>query len=77
MARRANTHPTRPLNRISSTFVSDDRDILTLQFWHLSSDPLVDPIPELRRQADERFGQQKEYGQMLVGDQVQRQVKHV
>ncbi|KAK1923409.1 hypothetical protein DB88DRAFT_505325 [Papiliotrema laurentii] len=59
MERRKVSHPDRPLNRISSTF-----------FWHLSPDHLLEPDPVLRQVAEKRFGPQKEYGQMLVGDQV-------
>jgi hypothetical protein len=76
MERRKVSHPDRPLNRISSTFVSGRRarGVLTYlvdtQFWHLSPDHLLEPDPVLRQVAEKRFGPQKEYGQMLVGDQV-------
>ncbi|WWD20446.1 hypothetical protein CI109_104922 [Kwoniella shandongensis] len=55
--------PDRPSIRISSTF-----------FWHLTPDFLLSPIPTLRRQAETRFGPQEEYGEMLVGDQVRREL---
>jgi hypothetical protein len=44
------------------------------QFWHLSPDYLLSPIPPLRKQAESRFGPQKDYGELLVGDQVKRYV---
>lgn len=43
-----------------------------LQFWHLSPDYELSPIPSLRREAEKRFGKQEDYGTMLVGDQVRR-----
>jgi len=33
---------------------------------------MLEPEPSLQKQAEDRFGPQKEYGSMLVGDQVQR-----
>ena len=63
MSRRRSEHPDRPSNRISSTF-----------FWHLSSDHLLEPDLALSKMAEDRFGHQKEYGSMLVGEQVQRSV---
>ncbi|KAK8849815.1 hypothetical protein IAR55_005151 [Kwoniella newhampshirensis] len=55
--------PDRPLIRISSTF-----------FWHLTPDVLLKPIPSLRKEAETRFGPQEEYGEMLVGHQVRREL---
>lgn len=42
------------------------------QFWHLSPDFHLAPLPLLQNTADNRFGQQKDYGEMLVGDQVRK-----
>ncbi|WWC92628.1 uncharacterized protein L201_007587 [Kwoniella dendrophila CBS 6074] len=55
--------PDRPLIRISSTF-----------FWHLTPDFKLSPIPSLKEEAVKRFGEQEEYGEMLVGDQVRREL---
>ena len=65
--------PDRPLVRISSTF-----------FWHLSSDFDLKPVPELVEKARElraeRFnlgrdeGEEVQYPEMKVGEQVQRYV---
>ncbi|KAK4689858.1 hypothetical protein P7C73_g231, partial [Tremellales sp. Uapishka_1] len=63
MQRRRSEHPDRPLIRISSTF-----------FWHLTPDHHLSSLPKLRREAIERFGPQAEYGEMLVGDQVRREL---
>ncbi|EIW71350.1 hypothetical protein TREMEDRAFT_67719 [Tremella mesenterica DSM 1558] len=63
MERRKREFPDRPLNRISSTF-----------FWHLSPDHLLQPDPILSKMAEDRFGPQKAYGAMLVGEQVQREL---
>ncbi|TXT13007.1 hypothetical protein VHUM_01408 [Vanrija humicola] len=63
IARRKQTHPDRPLTRISSTF-----------FWHLTPDFPLAPMPELRKRAEDRFGPQKQYGEMLVGDQVRQEL---
>lgn len=46
--------------------------LLIGQFWHLSPDHLLVPVPALQEEAEKRFGQQKEYGEMLVGDQVRK-----
>lgn len=35
---------------------------------------MLSPIPQLREQAESRFGPQKDYGDLLVGDQVKRYV---
>lgn len=59
--RRKAQHPERPLIRISSTF-----------FWHLTPDYHLEAFPELRKRAEDRFGPQKSYGEMLVGDQVRQ-----
>ncbi|ORX37546.1 hypothetical protein BD324DRAFT_622325 [Kockovaella imperatae] len=59
MNRRKTAFPQRPLIRISSTF-----------FWHLSPDHLLVPIPGLQACAEAQFGPQKDYGEMLVGNQV-------
>ncbi|KAI0378502.1 Clavaminate synthase-like protein [Hypomontagnella monticulosa] len=76
IAARKDTHPERPLVRISSTF-----------FWHLSSDYDLAPIPTLAEQAravraanfdlgrDE--GEEVEYEPMKVGQQVQNELKHI
>ncbi|WRT69871.1 uncharacterized protein IL334_006862 [Kwoniella shivajii] len=61
--RRKVEFPDRPLIRISSTF-----------FWHLTPDYRLVPIPTLRKEAENRFGRQEEYGEMLVGDQVRREL---
>ncbi|ORY34577.1 hypothetical protein BCR39DRAFT_116062 [Naematelia encephala] len=63
MQRRQSSHPDRPQIRISSTF-----------FWHLSADQLLRPDPGLSKLAEDRFGVQNDYGQMLVGDQVRREL---
>ncbi|OCF34389.1 hypothetical protein I316_03903 [Kwoniella heveanensis BCC8398] len=63
IARRRVEHPGRPLIRISSTF-----------FWHLTPDFQLSAIPELGKEAESRFGPQEEYGEMLVGDQVRREL---
>ncbi|OWZ67670.1 hypothetical protein AYX14_01473 [Cryptococcus neoformans] len=60
---RKSEFPGRPSIRISSTF-----------FWHLSPDYELSPIPSLRREAEKRFGKQEDYGTMLVGDQVRREL---
>jgi len=72
--RRKTENPDRPLIRISSTFVSSllASDILIQQFWHLTPDHHLAAIPELQQAAVERFGEQQDYGDMLVGDQVRR-----
>jgi hypothetical protein len=79
MDRLKSAHPDRPQNRISSTFVSDivfgpsgTMGTSDTQFWHLSPDHLLVPETSLRHRAEERFGPQKKYGSMLVGDQVQQ-----
>lgn len=59
--RRKTQHPERPSIRISSTF-----------FWHLTPDYDLASLPELRKRAEDRFGPQKSYGEMLVGDQVRQ-----
>jgi len=58
----------RPLIRISSTF-----------FWHLSSDYELTPIEGLKSAAElgERDEEPKVYGRILVGDQVQNELKHI
>ncbi|KAL7419225.1 hypothetical protein Q5752_006062 [Cryptotrichosporon argae] len=61
--RRKASHPDRPLIRISSTF-----------FWHLSPDYHLAADPGLRARAEARFGEQREYGAMPVGEQVQREL---
>ena len=70
--RRKQTHPGRPLIRISSTF-----------FYHLSSDYDLAPIPELATQAKALNAEQvntgvvteeTEYVPMKVGQQVQKSV---
>ncbi|WVF68338.1 hypothetical protein IAT40_003103 [Kwoniella sp. CBS 6097] len=61
--RRTVEHPERPLIRISSTF-----------FWHLTPDFQLSAMPELKKEAERRFGPQDEYGDMLVGDQVRREL---
>ncbi|WVQ95889.1 hypothetical protein IAU59_002988 [Kwoniella sp. CBS 9459] len=61
--RRKVEHPERPLIRISSTF-----------FWHLTPDFQLTAIPELKEEAEKRFGPQEDYGTMLVGDQVRREL---
>lgn len=74
--RRKKEFPDRPLIRISSTL-----------FWHLSSDELLAPIPELLSRAkalreeylkagmdDEK---EPEYPPMKVGAQVQRELSHI
>ncbi|KAM7187539.1 hypothetical protein V8F33_011186 [Rhypophila sp. PSN 637] len=68
--------PDRPLVRISSTF-----------FWHLSSDYDLVPIPQVAEQAKalraEQFNlgkdesEEVEYPPMKVGEQVQRELKHI
>ncbi|WWC73863.1 uncharacterized protein I206_107835 [Kwoniella pini CBS 10737] len=63
IAKRKVEFPERPLIRISSTF-----------FWHLSHDFRLTPIPDLKNEAESRFGQQEDYGEMLVGDQVRREL---
>lgn len=63
MERRRKDFPDRPLIRISSTF-----------FWHLSPDYPLSAIPALQKEAEHRFGPQKDYGEMLVGDQVRREL---
>lgn len=74
--RRKSEFPDRPLIRISSTL-----------FWHLNSDFDIAPIPRLAEQArklrtvqselgrDE--GQESEYPAMMVGQQVQEELKHI
>ncbi len=42
------------------------------QFWHLSPDHRLVAMPLLRKSAEDRFGQPKDYGEMLVGEQVRR-----
>ena len=42
------------------------------QFWHLSSDYTLKPDSGLEKIAEDRFGTQKAYGSMKVGEQVQR-----
>lgn len=69
--KRKQEFPDRPLVRISSTF-----------FWHLSSDFDLKPVPELAEKARElraeRFnlgrdeGEEVQYPEMKVGEQVQR-----
>lgn len=69
--KRKEEFPDRPLVRISSTF-----------FWHLSSDFDLKPVPELVEKARElraeRFnlgrdeGEEVQYPEMKVGEQVQR-----
>ncbi|WVR07890.1 hypothetical protein IAU60_004933 [Kwoniella sp. DSM 27419] len=61
--RRKVEFPDRPLIRISSTF-----------FWHLTPDFNLEAIPQLKAEAEKRFGPQDEYGQMMVGDQVRREL---
>ncbi|WWC66056.1 uncharacterized protein I303_108678 [Kwoniella dejecticola CBS 10117] len=56
-------YPSRPLIRISSTF-----------FWHLTPDFMLSAIPSLKQEAERRFGQHEEYGEMVVGDQVRREL---
>jgi len=59
--------PTRPLIRISSTF-----------FWHLSSDFELAPIKNLQSVAVvEPDEEPTEYPPMLVGQQVQNELKHI
>lgn len=43
-----------------------------MQFWHLSPDHLLKPVPKLQGAAEQRFGPQKDYGEMYTGDQVRR-----
>jgi len=61
--RRRGLYPGRPLIRVSSTF-----------FWHLSPDYLLSPYPQLAAEAHKRFGGQRVYGEMFVGDQVRREL---
>ncbi|WVQ75753.1 hypothetical protein IAR50_005384 [Cryptococcus sp. DSM 104548] len=63
LVRRQAEFPDRPSIRVSSTF-----------FWHLSPDFKLSPIPSLRSEAEKRFGEQEDYGEMLVGDQVRREL---
>ncbi|OCF78064.1 hypothetical protein I204_02070 [Kwoniella mangroviensis CBS 8886] len=63
IARRKVEFPQRPLMRISSTF-----------FWHLTPDFNLSPITTLKDEAAKRFGKQEDYGKMLVGDQVRREL---
>ncbi|GFZ49871.1 hypothetical protein JCM24511_07274 [Saitozyma sp. JCM 24511] len=63
MERRKREYPDRPQIRISSTF-----------FWHLSPDHLLFPEKQLQEEAERRFGPQKTYGEMPVGDQVRREL---
>ncbi|CAK9783307.1 unnamed protein product [Cutaneotrichosporon oleaginosum] len=63
LERRKASHPDRPRIRISSTF-----------FWHLTPDFHLEPMPELKARAEKRFGSQKDYGAMLVGDQVRQEL---
>ena len=46
----------------------------THQFWHLSPDHMLSAEPKLKAQAEERFGEQRDYGEMHTGDQVRRYV---
>lgn len=74
--RRKQSHPDRPLIRISSTFVSFFKSIAQAdnQFWHLTPDLPLAPMPELRKRAEDRFGPQKDYGEAYVGEQVKAEL---
>ncbi|WVQ84834.1 hypothetical protein IAT38_006991 [Cryptococcus sp. DSM 104549] len=63
LKKRREEFPDRPSIRISSTF-----------FWHLTPDFMLKPIPALEQEAEKRYGKQEEYGEMLVGDQVRREL---
>ena len=43
-----------------------------MQFFHLSPDHLLKPDEALLAEATERFGPQKEYGELAVGDQIKQ-----
>ncbi|KAG1754898.1 Clavaminate synthase-like protein [Suillus paluster] len=69
--RRKESHPDRPLIRISSTF-----------FWHLSSDYDLVALPELSERANafnsnQTAYQHTVYEPMKVGQQVQNELKHI
>ncbi|KAK7465392.1 hypothetical protein VKT23_005370 [Stygiomarasmius scandens] len=74
--KRKSETPDRPLIRISSTF-----------FWHLSSDYQLTPIPSLQKRANAiraemlNIGkyviEDPDYASMKVGEQVQRELKHI
>jgi isopenicillin N synthase-like dioxygenase len=63
--KRKQSHPDRPLIRISSTF-----------FWHLSSDFDLAPMADLAKRAPQEVGTTT-YEPMKVGAQVQQELKHI
>lgn len=54
--------------------LAPDDPTTPMQFYHLNSQHTLQPVPALVDAATERFGPQKQYGRMKVGDQVRRWV---
>lgn len=65
MERRKSSHPDRPQIRISSTF-----------FFHMGSDVVLEPLPELIKtlSTDEAAAAKKEYPRCFTGEQVQHEL---